>query len=692
MGHRPCMPDSVPVIGPAPRQPGLWLAVGHGHLGLTDSINTAVRIAEAMLGRPASIRDLERSSHAIHLRRPRARRHRCSPRRATLCAAQSWPDKPVHFVVPFPAGGSTDVVGRLIADRLAAKPEAAVRDREPGGAGGTLGSDCVAKAPPDGYTVLLGTSSTHAIAPSLYSKLPYNPARDFVPVTLIGKATILLVVNPSVPAQSVRELIALAKAKPGRADVRLERQRQHLAPHRRLLRVAGRHRRCSHIPYKGDTPMITDIVAGRVSMAFGTAVAFLPQVKAGKLEALAVDRRAAFADRARAADRGRRRLARLRGPAMVRRCSFRPERRRTIVARLQTETDRILQSARRARAAADARHRGRGLVGAVRRLHAGGDREVGEDRSRLGGEGRLASASPEKAMPKTPIAKKTSTSSRKTSTRKTSSAKASTHKASSQKASTAKVGSRFVVPGTERRALPGARAAAPVLPDERIEVSVRVRPKPGARDLDAGGALADQAPAERRYLSRDEFAAAPRRRRRPTSPRSRRSPRRTGSRSCESSAARRSVVLSGTAAAMSDAFGVKLEQFEHDGGTYRGRTGAVSVPGDLAGIVEGVFGLDNRPQADAALPACSAAPRRRARTRRRASFTPPQLAALYDFPAGADGSGQCIGIIELGGGFKPADLTAYFAGLGSPVPDGEAVSVDGAQEPPDRRRTAPTAR
>src|SRR4051794_1302682 len=154
---------------------------------------------------------------------------------------------------------------------------------------------------------------------------------------------------------------------------------------------------------------------------------------------------------------------------------------------------------------------------------------------------------------------------------------------------------RYTVPGTERRAMPGARAAAPVLPDERIEVSVRVRPKPGARNLGAGGTLEDQAPAERSYLSRDEFAA------------------RHGAAAAdmakvaafakahalavvESSAPRRTVVLSGTAAAMSEAFGVTLKQFEHDGGTYRGRIGAISVPGELAGIVEGVFGLDNRPQ------------------------------------------------------------------------------------------------
>jgi tripartite-type tricarboxylate transporter receptor subunit TctC len=206
---------------------------------------------------------------------------------ATFAAAQSWPDKPVHFIIPFPPGGSTDVVGRLIADRLAQSLKQPFVIENKGGAGGTLGSDYVAKAPADGYTVLLGTSSTHAIAPSLYRKLPYNPARDFVPVTLVGKATILLVVNPSVPARSVRELIALAKAKPGELTYASSGNGSisHLTG-AYFASLAGIDIR--HIPYKGDTPMITDMIAGRVSLAFGTAVAFLPQVKAGKLEALAV--------------------------------------------------------------------------------------------------------------------------------------------------------------------------------------------------------------------------------------------------------------------------------------------------------------------------------------------------------------------------------------------------------------------
>jgi kumamolisin len=250
----------------------------------------------------------------------------------------------------------------------------------------------------------------------------------------------------------------------------------------------------------------------------------------------------------------------------------------------------------------------------------------------------------------------------------------------------AKTPNRYTIPGSERRAMPGARATGPVLPEERIEVSVRVRPRPGQRDLEAGGALADQPPAERQYLSRDEFAS------------------RHGATAAdiakvkafakahqlavvEASAPRRTVVLAGSAAAMGKAFGVTLRQFEHDGGTYRGRTGTISVPGDLAGIVEGVFGLDDRPQASPHFQVLGAAGVVATRAAA-ASFTPPQLASLYDFPTGVDGAGQCVAIIELGGGFKPADVTAYFTGLKLPVPNVKAISVDGGRNHPTNANSA----
>ena len=198
-----------------------------------------------------------------------------------------WPTKPVRLIVPFPAGGSTDIVARVLAEKLGQSLGQSFVIDNRGGAGGTTGSDAAAKSAPDGYTLLIGTSSTHAIAGSLYGKLPYDAVRDFAPVALIGTATIMLVVHPSVGVKSVQELIALAKAKPalltfassGNGGV------SHLTGEY-FKSQAGIE--MQHIPYKGDTPMIADLVGGRVSLAFGTAVAFLPHVQSGKLVALAV--------------------------------------------------------------------------------------------------------------------------------------------------------------------------------------------------------------------------------------------------------------------------------------------------------------------------------------------------------------------------------------------------------------------
>ena len=206
---------------------------------------------------------------------------------AAVAHAQ-WPTKPVRFIVPFPAGGSTDVVGRLIAEHLRqGLGQSFVIDNR-AGAGGTTGSDAVAKAAPDGYTMLIGTSSTHAIASGLYgAKLPYDQVKDFAPVTLLGSATILLVVHPSVAAKSVPELIALAKAKPGTLNFASSGNGgvSHLTGEY-FKSLAGVE--MQHVPYKGDTPMIIDLVVGRVSLAFGTAVAFLPYVQKGALNSLAV--------------------------------------------------------------------------------------------------------------------------------------------------------------------------------------------------------------------------------------------------------------------------------------------------------------------------------------------------------------------------------------------------------------------
>ena len=245
---------------------------------------------------------------------------------------------------------------------------------------------------------------------------------------------------------------------------------------------------------------------------------------------------------------------------------------------------------------------------------------------------------------------------------------------------------RHTIPGSEKQPLPGAKPVAPVRPDERIEVTLRLRPKTAPPKAFAAAAVADDKhPSQRKYLSREEYAAV-----KGADPQDIAKvgefAQAHGLVVVESNAARRSVVLSGDAKALCDAFSVGLEEFEHDGGTYRGRTGPISVPADLAAVVEGVFGLDDRPQADPHFQRYEEF--RGLKPRAASSFTPPALAKLYDFPTGLDGSGQCIGIIELGGGYRPKDLKAYFSGLGLATPKVKAVLVDHARNRPTNANSA----
>ena len=225
------------------------------------------------------------------------------------------------------------------------------------------------------------------------------------------------------------------------------------------------------------------------------------------------------------------------------------------------------------------------------------------------------------------------------------------------------------LPGSERQPLPQASVIGPTDPDERLEVTVRVRRRQPV-PADQIEAMASQLPAERQYLTAREydrqFGADPQDLEAVAA-----FAHTHGLQVVEKSAARRSVVLSGTVQAAEAAFGVTLEDYEYPHGTYRGRTGPISVPADLSGTVEGVFGLDNRPFAQAHFSRRAAA----AAT----TFTPPALAQLYNFPAGLDGTGQTIGIIELGGGYRPADLRAYFQKLGIAAPRVTSVSVDHAR-------------
>jgi len=206
---------------------------------------------------------------------------------APFASAQGYPARPVKLIVPFPPGGPLDVTGRLIAQKLTeAWGQAVVVDNKPG-AGGNIGADLVAKAAPDGYTILLGALSTHAVNPSLYAKMPYDPIRDFVPITLLATTPNVLVVNPLLPVNSVKDLVAYAKANPGKLSFGSGSNGSagHLAGE--LFKVdTGTD--IVHIPYKGGAPATQALLAGDVQFMFDNLANATPQVKAGKLKALAV--------------------------------------------------------------------------------------------------------------------------------------------------------------------------------------------------------------------------------------------------------------------------------------------------------------------------------------------------------------------------------------------------------------------
>ena len=201
-------------------------------------------------------------------------------------AAQPYPAKPVRIIVPFPAGGIADLYARLIGTRVAEAWGQPVVVENRTGAGGNIGADAVAKSPPDGYTIAMGSFGTHAVNVSLFAKMPYDPVRDFAPIAHVLEAEGLLVVHPSVAAQSVAELIGLLRAKPGSMTYASAGMgtASHLAGElfKALAKVD-----MVHVPYKGNVPAITDLLAGQTSLLFATMPTVLPHAKAGKLRALA---------------------------------------------------------------------------------------------------------------------------------------------------------------------------------------------------------------------------------------------------------------------------------------------------------------------------------------------------------------------------------------------------------------------
>ena len=200
---------------------------------------------------------------------------------------QTYPSKPIRLIVPFAAGGGNDNVARLVGKRLSdSLGQPLVIDNRPG-AGGVLGAELAAKAAPDGYTLFLGGVASHAVNPNLNDRLPYDPIRDFAPVVLLASAPLVLVVHPSVPADSVKAFVALARSKPGQLNYASNGNgsSSHLAA---VMFDSMTGVDMVHVPYKGLSPALADLLSGRVQVMFSSVVAILPHIKAEKLRGLAV--------------------------------------------------------------------------------------------------------------------------------------------------------------------------------------------------------------------------------------------------------------------------------------------------------------------------------------------------------------------------------------------------------------------
>ena len=206
---------------------------------------------------------------------------------AGIAHAQTYPAKPIRLVVPQPPGGGNDTIARMISQKLSVtlRQQIAVDNRA--GAGGLIGADIAAKAPPDGYTLLLGNVAALAIIPNVQKKVPYDALKDFAPISLIASAPLLVVVHPSLPVTTVKQLIALAKAKPGQLNYASNGvgSSTHLATEMFKLMTKTD---LVHVPYKGLGPATTDLLSGQVQLMFSSAVAMMPHAQAGRLRAIAM--------------------------------------------------------------------------------------------------------------------------------------------------------------------------------------------------------------------------------------------------------------------------------------------------------------------------------------------------------------------------------------------------------------------
>jgi tripartite-type tricarboxylate transporter receptor subunit TctC len=206
---------------------------------------------------------------------------------ASPATAQTFPTRPLTLVIPFAAGGSTDLVGRLVAQRMSEELSQQVVVDNRGGAGGNLGSAAVAKSAADGYTILMGTVATHALNPLIYTKIPYDPVKDFAPVSLLATVPNVLAVHPSVPANNVAELVALAKKDPGKFSYASSGNGTPLHLSGELFKtLAGVD--IVHVPYKGSGPALIDVLAGQVPIIFDNLPSSTEHIKTGRLKGLGV--------------------------------------------------------------------------------------------------------------------------------------------------------------------------------------------------------------------------------------------------------------------------------------------------------------------------------------------------------------------------------------------------------------------
>ena len=201
--------------------------------------------------------------------------------------AQGYPAKPLRLIIPFPPGGATDIIGRVLAQKLGEQlGQQVVVDNRPG-AGGVIGSDMAAKAPPDGYTILICTTSTHSIGPALNPKMPYDVKRDFAPVVHLADATNILIASPTLPVNNLKELIALAKANPGKLNFAS-------SGNGTIVHLTGEMFKAAtgtfivHIPYKGTALAIPDLIAGQVAFVFDNIASALPHIRGGKVKPLGI--------------------------------------------------------------------------------------------------------------------------------------------------------------------------------------------------------------------------------------------------------------------------------------------------------------------------------------------------------------------------------------------------------------------